>query len=144
MSQSKLRLSTADSESYQRPTEQPDSLRWHHRCHRQATGLKPTLWDQLMSRTSSIMERRQVDCANNFETFDLGLSRFSEPLSITFRRSILARSIGNFPIGVGKYTWDRSIIKALGKFYSVFIVFTSSCDYPLIFSSGSYCETQVY
>jgi fumarate hydratase class II len=25
-----------------------------------------------------------------------------------------ARSIDNFPIGVGKYTWDRSIIKALG------------------------------
>ena len=24
------------------------------------------------------------------------------------------RSIENFPIGVGKYTWDRSIIKALG------------------------------
>lgn len=25
-----------------------------------------------------------------------------------------ARSIDNFPIGVGRYTWDRSIIKALG------------------------------
>jgi len=24
------------------------------------------------------------------------------------------RSIGNFPIGVGKYTWDRSVIKSLG------------------------------
>ena len=24
------------------------------------------------------------------------------------------RSIENFPIGIGKYTWDRSIIKAMG------------------------------
>jgi hypothetical protein len=97
-----------------------------------------------MSRTSSITEHRQVDFANNFEPFGLDHPRLSAPVSFCFRLSILARSIGNFPIGVGKYTWDRSIIKALGKLCSVFIVFASSCTKRIDFSSETCRDTQAY
>jgi hypothetical protein len=142
--QKKSRHLTAKSESHQRPTEQLSSLRWHQRCHRQATGLKPTPWDQLMSRTSTITEHRQVDFASNYKPFVLDRPRLSVPVSFCFRLSISARSIGNFPIGVGKYTWDRSIIKALGKLRSAFINFTSSCTKWIDFSSETHLDTQAY
>ena len=80
---------------------------WH------IAGSKQIRWGQLKFHVISIMELRQVSrpklLQHRRRRFFI---RFSNIISYILPA---ARSIGNFPIGVGKYNWDRSIIKALGE-----------------------------